>query len=87
MFCNRCGAQIPDDARFCQNCGAPVTGQFQVRQSLRGVGSNMKKSGRKLGISARPEARIFGIPVSGKTALIVIAAVVILVIIANKIGG
>jgi hypothetical protein len=24
MFCNACGNQIPDDARFCAKCGRPV---------------------------------------------------------------
>lgn len=24
MFCNKCGAPIPEDSAFCNNCGAPV---------------------------------------------------------------
>ena len=24
MYCNQCGAQIPDGAKFCNNCGAPA---------------------------------------------------------------
>lgn len=24
MLCNQCGASLPDDATFCNNCGAPV---------------------------------------------------------------
>lgn len=24
MFCEQCGAQIPEGAKFCENCGAPV---------------------------------------------------------------
>lgn len=24
MFCNKCGAQLPEDASFCPNCGVPV---------------------------------------------------------------
>ena len=24
MFCNRCGKEIPDQAQFCNYCGAPV---------------------------------------------------------------
>lgn len=24
MFCEQCGAPIPEGARFCENCGAPV---------------------------------------------------------------
>lgn len=26
MFCNQCGAKLPDSARFCTRCGAPVGG-------------------------------------------------------------
>lgn len=26
MFCQKCGAQIPDDSVFCRSCGAPVPG-------------------------------------------------------------
>src|SRR5687768_5301562 len=25
LICDRCGASIPDDARFCAKCGDPVT--------------------------------------------------------------
>lgn len=24
MFCSKCGAQLPDDANFCDNCGTPL---------------------------------------------------------------
>ena len=24
MFCNKCGSQLPDDAKFCNACGAPI---------------------------------------------------------------
>ena len=24
MFCEQCGAPIPEGAKFCENCGAPV---------------------------------------------------------------
>lgn len=26
MICSKCGNQLPDDAAFCNRCGAPVTG-------------------------------------------------------------
>lgn len=26
MFCEKCGAKIPDGASFCEKCGAPVGG-------------------------------------------------------------
>ena len=25
MFCTRCGHENPDDARFCAQCGAPLS--------------------------------------------------------------
>ena len=25
MFCSKCGKQLPDDVKFCFNCGAPVS--------------------------------------------------------------
>ena len=27
MFCQKCGAQIPDDSTFCRKCGNPVKGK------------------------------------------------------------
>ena len=27
MYCNQCGTQLPDGAKFCQNCGSAVTGK------------------------------------------------------------
>ena len=26
MFCEQCGAPIPEGAKFCEQCGAPVAG-------------------------------------------------------------
>ena len=86
---------MAEDARFCPNCGAPV-GNARIQPDFRSAGYRQQirqepelgeKPGRRFRVSARPEVRILGIPVSGRTALIIIAAVIILVIIANKIGG
>ena len=30
MFCNKCGAQMPDDATFCGKCSAPVSNTAQA---------------------------------------------------------
>lgn len=30
MFCTKCGAQIPDDANFCINCG--IENEYQIEQ-------------------------------------------------------
>ena len=32
MFCNKCGAQLPDNATFCSKCGAPISNAFQTAQ-------------------------------------------------------
>ena len=31
MFCEQCGAPIPEGAKFCEQCGAPVAGPAPVR--------------------------------------------------------
>lgn len=33
MFCSSCGKQIPDDVKFCMNCGAPQAGGRPVSSS------------------------------------------------------
>jgi len=30
MYCSNCGSQLPDDARFCKECGAPTPGKEPV---------------------------------------------------------
>lgn len=30
MFCEQCGAPIPEGARFCEQCGAPVAQKVDV---------------------------------------------------------
>lgn len=32
MICNNCGAQIADNSKFCQSCGAPVAQQTPPQQ-------------------------------------------------------
>lgn len=27
MFCEKCGAEIPDDSKHCKECGANLTGE------------------------------------------------------------
>ena len=32
MFCTNCGKQIPDDARFCPECGAQTEPPLLIKQ-------------------------------------------------------
>ena len=34
MFCRCCGQQLPDEAKFCKNCGTPLTQANQSRDSM-----------------------------------------------------
>ena len=33
MFCENCGAQIDEGAKFCEDCGIPVVGSYMPQQS------------------------------------------------------
>jgi predicted amidophosphoribosyltransferase len=30
LFCQRCGIELPMNARFCSNCGAPIGGTMAI---------------------------------------------------------
>lgn len=47
MFCNNCGAKIPDNAKFCHSCGAKIIGEAKqdstfVPAKCTGCGANLK---------------------------------------------
>lgn len=42
MFCNKCGAQVPEGSAFCNSCGAPVSAPGQAA-----VADKPKKKGAK----------------------------------------
>lgn len=33
MYCNQCGTELPDDSKFCSNCGAKVADALQTKLS------------------------------------------------------
>ena len=45
--CVRCGAQLPDDARFCPSCGAPID-TVPVRTSARSQPFSLPTSSARL---------------------------------------
>lgn len=47
MFCEKCGNQIPDNARFCGQCGAAVTPDAGTATELP-VSKNVKSEKRKI---------------------------------------
>jgi len=43
MYCKNCGKQIPDDAKFCQNCGANQTEKTETPVSFKRYESPVEK--------------------------------------------
>ena len=51
MYCNQCGTKLPDDAKFCQNCGAAAHAEQPPEQHIpSGKAKNSGKSGKKLAV-------------------------------------
>ena len=101
MFCKYCGSQMDGDSRFCPNCGAQVQGasgpgrqdwqqppqQPAYRQPTQRNRTYGSRSRRKSPVSAGFQGRIFGIPISGKAAIIILIILVIVCIVLNKTGA
>ncbi len=92
MFCQTCGAQIGNGARFCPACGAAAGGQgqwnnqWQPQNNQTRWSGSQNRFGRRRGlISAKPEARLFGFRISFKTGLIILAIIIIICFFLN--GG
>ena len=102
MYCKHCGARIDGDSQFCPQCGSPVqgTGGFRQQQNWQRPArpfaqpqrqaawrESGRRSARRRGpVSAGFQGRLFGIPISGKTAIIILIVLVIVCIILNKTG-
>jgi lysylphosphatidylglycerol synthetase-like protein (DUF2156 family) len=81
MFCNNCGTENPDDAKFCSNCGAAIVGvvEQEVEPKLELV--EVVKAERKLGTKL-----ITGYYGLGAILWFVIGAVGALVIVLNPLS-
>ena len=102
MYCKYCGARIEGDSRFCPQCGSQVQVAEKPRQQdwqaqPRAYGQPVRRSAafdtgrrasrRKSPVSAGFQGRLFGIPISGKAAIIILIILVIVCIILNKTGA
>jgi len=52
MFCENCGKQIDDDAKFCKHCGAAISEEIEIIGKTTATVSVTKKSKKKLIIIA-----------------------------------
>lgn len=43
MFCKKCGAELPDNAKFCNNCGAPAEKIVDAGKTMRDRQRNSNK--------------------------------------------
>ncbi len=73
MYCIKCGNQLPDDAKFCSKCGAPVTGTNQ-NQQVQGNGQTQGDNRSVIASSTVTELKCPGCgapikPVQGETVV------------------
>ncbi len=70
MFCNKCGAEIPDDSSFCLKCGNPIPGT-----SSDGSSSNKIKPTEKSSSSGTKNKSVFKIIISVATSVAAILVI------------
>ena len=47
-YCSNCGTQLPDEAKFCENCGAPQQAARQATSSRQEEKKSKKSLGAKM---------------------------------------
>ena len=83
MFCRKCGTKNPDDARFCRNCGTPMSSGPSVNggSSVNG-GQNGNPTPPPMGqpgaMPRKPKGKRNG-------AMIAIVAVVVVALVASAV--
>ena len=89
-FCPQSGASVqPAESPRQQNWQQPApprTYGQPVRRAASFDGGR-RASRRKSPVSAGFQGRIFGIPISGKTAIIILIILIIVAVILNRTGG
>ena len=90
QFCPQCGSPVRGAASpRQQNWRQPVQPRTYGQPVRRSAAFNAgrRASRRKSPVSAGFQGRIFGIPISGKAAIIILIILVIVCIILNKTGA
>lgn len=54
MFCEQCGNEVKEGARFCNKCGAPI--QQEVKQDTQRVAGSLKEKGMEQAEAKLPRA-------------------------------
>lgn len=99
--CPVCGTELKEGTAFCYRCGSRTDGAAAAgptRTSARTGNAAPNTTSSRLrqqetsgfSVSARPEARILGIPVRGKALWIVLAVIAVIVVglaVFNRFGG
>lgn len=48
MYCIKCGSKIKENAKFCENCGANISGEKKVNNFLDNVKKTLSKADKKI---------------------------------------
>lgn len=76
MFCNKCGAENPDDSAFCKKCGVPLETEVETRVAARETGEREDETGKKL-FSITPTTKFV---IAGYAAAVVAAFLLVAVV-------
>ena len=82
MFCEKCGAQLPDGSQFCEQCGAPATAEAAA------VAAASVAQAAAVPAGPSPLKKFFqnkrNVGILAAVLAVIVVAVVVIVIIANQ---
>jgi phage shock protein C len=64
MYCSSCGVEVPESARFCMQCGAPMRNTRSATVASTGVRMSRPRDNRKIAGVCSGIARYFGMDVT-----------------------